>query len=342
MRDSVDLDAAVIPPVIVLNMIDLADRRGVYVDQWFSGTGHSTETLSQTDAKLSFRQASLILQRGLRALPPEPVGLQLGTTDFLVSWGMLGVAMRACDTVGEAVDLGVRFNQASGSLVDAEYHLSGDEFAIELTERAPVPDLRPLLAEEAFAATVALGRVMMGEQFCPSRIEFAYPRPAYVATYDQFFRCPLIFGAEATRLLAPADVLSRPVPTRNPSQLSLALDATRRLLDPADRRPAIVATVESVLRRNLGENLTMVDVADRLCITERTLHRKLAAAGHKFSEIRDNVRHRRALILLRESDIPIGSVAHAVGYSDAREFRRAFYRWTGHSPTQERATASTA
>jgi AraC-like DNA-binding protein len=81
----------------------------------------------------------------------------------------------------------------------------------------------------------------------------------------------------------------------------------------------------------------MGEVADRLHITERTLRRRLADSGYRFGEVRDRVRRQRATLLLRESDQPIGVIAAEVGFSDGREFRRAYARWTGKPPSAERS-----
>ena len=118
------------------------------------------------------------------------------------------------------------------------------------------------------------------------------------------------------------------------------VEAARQLADPEDCRPDTVAAVEGVVRDLVGHPVTMALVADRLAISERTLHRRLAEAGEKFSAIRTRVRLQRATALLRESTLPLKTVAAECGFSDSREFRRAYQRWTGRSPSAERSSAA--
>lgn len=98
----------------------------------------------------------------------------------------------------------------------------------------------------------------------------------------------------------------------------------------------IVAAVRQLLRKRLHENPKLVDVAIELHLIERTLRRQLAATGSGFKAIHDEVRRDRARELLRRGELPIAQVGASVGFRDAREFRRAFKRWTGITPSHAR------
>mgnify|MGYP002660968445 CR=1 FL=1 len=53
--------------------------------------------------------------------------------------------------------------------------------------------------------------------------------------------------------------------------------------------------------------------------------------------LHDRIRTARALELLRQQGLTISQVGTQVGFADAREFRRAFKRWTGQSPSSYRS-----
>lgn len=328
---------AVIPPSIVAGLVEIGEQEGHSVASWFAGTGlEPVEILTSASVKLSFRQAATILRRGLRAMPGRPLGMQVGTRDTLLSWGMLGVAMRSCATAGDALAVARELHQASGSLVDVEVETSGGEIALRLEERQPEPELIAFLCEEAFSSIAVLIRGMVGAGWSPARIELAYPAVPYLERYQSFFRCGIRVGADANRLIFPASDLARPLPTHHEPTLAVAIETCRRLLGDASGRLDIVATVEMLLGRNLREALTMADAASHLHLTERTLRRQLAAAGERFSTIRDRVRERRATFLLRETTLTVDAIAHETGFSDGREFRRAYIRWTGMAPSMAR------
>jgi AraC-like DNA-binding protein len=73
-------------------------------------------------------------------------------------------------------------------------------------------------------------------------------------------------------------------------------------------------------------------IAQRLCMTARTMHRHLVEAGTSFREIREELLRHRAQELLLERQLPIGEVSYLLGYAEPSSFHRAFRRWTGITP----------
>ncbi|UNB55835.1 AraC family transcriptional regulator [Mycolicibacterium sp. YH-1] len=331
------LDDAVIPPSVLAGVVEIGQREGLPVGPWCSATGISPEQLVTSDSiKVSFRQAAMILRRAVRAIPDRPLGMQVGGRDVLLTFGMLGVAMQSCATVADAMVLGIDLHQASGSLVDIDVEVIGAEVVLSVHERAPEPELITFLCEEALCSTWLFIRSVFGTSISPKYVELAYPAPSYERKYRQVFGCPVQFGAPANRMAFNSSVLDDPFPAHHEPTRVAAIDACRRLLDLEGARSDITVAIEALLTQNLRRPVTMAEAADHLNVTERTLRRQLDAAGERFSTVRDRVRERRATFLLRESTLTVDAIARQVGFSEAREFRRAYVRWTGHPPTYQR------
>lgn len=339
MTPSIDprLDEAVIPPSVLAGVVEIGLRQGLPVAAWCSGTGVTpAQLVTSENIKVSFGQAATVLRRAVRAMPGDPVGMQVGARDVLLTMGLLGVAMQSSATFADAAAVAIELHQASGSLVDIDVEVVGADLVLGIHERAPEPELVAFLCEEAFCSTVLIVRSLLGVDTAPKYLELTYPAPTYAREYRNFFRCPVQFSAHANHMVLDSSVLTERLPTHHEATRGAAVDACRRLLDLGGRRPGITAAVESLLSQNLRRPVSMADAARRLHVTERTLRRQLADAGERFSEVRDRVRERRATYLLVESPLPVEAIAREVGFSDAREFRRAYIRWTGHPPTQER------
>ena len=97
--------------------------------------------------------------------------------------------------------------------------------------------------------------------------------------------------------------------------------------------------MERLLRSQLRQQPRLQDVARTLNLSERSLRRKLAESGRIFREIHDRVRAERALELLQAGALSVAEIGVELGFSDPREFRRAFKRWTGMPPQQARRAA---
>ncbi|RSN33311.1 AraC family transcriptional regulator [Amycolatopsis sp. WAC 01416] len=330
---------AAIPPTLLSAVVAIGRQAGLPVSAWFSGTGLEPGLLEDVDVRVSLDQARTVLRRAVAALPERPLGIEVGARDALLSFGFVGVAMRSSATVGDALGVLDELHRASGSLADfiAE-GLDGDEIELYLRERWPDPALLPFLAEEAFASTIAFLRSVLGETWTPTRLFLSYPSPVYAARYERFFRCPVHFAADADRLVISSDVLGSRIPTHHEPTLRTALAVCRSLIAPARIRPGVVAAVEAMLNAHLHRPLTMAEIAAQMHISERTLRRQLAEAGDQFGAIRDRVRERHATALLRHSTLAISAVAAEVGFSDGREFRRAYRRWTGRTPLAARTS----
>jgi AraC-like DNA-binding protein len=314
-------------------LLDYAAERKRDPAAWFEGAAISARQCADPDARLSFRDVALVLRRALRDFPGTGLGLAAGSRVTLPALGLLGFSMMSSPTMGEAAAVGAKYHPVSGSLMDSRARVIDGEFVLEAVERFPEPEILRFLCEKFFASAVAVSRALLGPQYRPLRLELGYPAPAYADEYRQLFRCPIAFGAGRNRLYADPAILSRKIPTHSPSSHAEAL----RLCD--SRMPADAGLIESLqawLRPRLGSAPRIAEAAHDLRLGERTLRRRLGAAGTSFRAIHDALRAERAKVLLRDPRLGIAEIARALGFSEDREFRRAYKRWTGSPPSAAR------
>ncbi|WP_236466791.1 MULTISPECIES: helix-turn-helix domain-containing protein, partial [unclassified Pseudomonas] len=95
--------------------------------------------------------------------------------------------------------------------------------------------------------------------------------------------------------------------------------------------------VRAMMESDLIQYSSLARVSKRLCVTERTLRRRLEHQGSNFQQLLDQVRHERACTMFADPGLSISSIAQALGYSDAVSFRHAFRRWTGLAPSEYRS-----
>ncbi|HET7267343.1 MAG TPA: AraC family transcriptional regulator [Oleiagrimonas sp.] len=330
--------ASVIPPNVLVHVLVYADECGVDTRAWFSGLGLTRAQMLDPQVKVSYHQARTILLRAIAALGEPALGLIVGRRQKIGSFGLLGLLMMTSATFGEAMHQAIDNHQICGCLLDIGFEqLSGEEVALALWPRFDDPQLQPFLCEEVIASSLMIAIQLLGPEFGLKRIELTYAAPAYKSLYPRVLGTHVQFGARHNRAVIDAQWLTRPLPGHNPLTARQALELCKiQLSQRHDCRDEIVTAVQGLLRDRLDHPPRIGEVAVALNLSERSLRRKLADTGHAFREILNEVRTERALELLRGGSMPVMDVADAIGFSDAREFRRAFKRWTGISPREAR------
>ncbi len=331
--------AAAMPAPVVAHLMETLAREGHPVAVW-AGRAGIRRAGAAADLELAFPQVVRFLTEMVRALPDRPLGFEAGARPLLQSFGMLGVAVQTADYVEGAVAVGLQYHQAAGSLVDFAVDADAETLGLTVVPRSADPELLPFLCEETLLSVTTLLRSALGdERWSPAAIELPYPAPPYAAEYRARFGAAVRFDAPAGRMTVPLALLAVPLPRRESAVHAAALAACRALTGtPAEARDLDhVWAVEQLLRADLRRPFTMAGVARQLNTTERTLRRSLTEAGESFRSIHARVRRERAETLLRTTDLPMRTVAEAVGFADARDFRRAFAQWTGSTPAQVRA-----
>lgn len=329
------LDAAVFPVFLLQTTVSRCAAEGIDPEALCRGLGFVVADLDDPACRVSFRQASRLIRRALQSRAGPGLGLRVGAVNSLGSLGLLGHAMSLCRTFAEAIQVGLQHQFSGGGLVELSGGLSGDELVIDLSFLFPDPEIRVFCVEEMLASCQVYCRTLLGPDFRFRSIELDYPAPPHADAYDDMLDAPVQFGCLHNRATMDASWLMHELPNHNPVALRQALNL---LAADAVRPPRhdLAAAVERVLGRNLERGVALEDVAAEFNMSGRTLRRRLIAQGVSFDGLLDQVRHQRALELIRSGAYPVERIAAAVGYRDARSFRRAFKRWTGCNPSEFR------
>jgi len=196
------------------------------------------------------------------------------------------------------------------------------------------------LSNEATLASVAsIIRQVSPTHFTPLEVSFKHPAPASTTAHEAYFGCPVYFEAEMDGLSVSSGALSSPNRLGDDGItrfLLKHLDAELQILD-ADR--GLEEMVQSAIARSLSEGAPkMPDIARRLGMSERTLHRRLAEEGLSFQKIAVDAKRELATGLLSQSGYSIAEIAFLTGFSEQSAFNRAFKRWAGQTPAAYRET----
>jgi AraC-like DNA-binding protein len=207
------------------------------------------------------------------------------------------------------------------------------------------------LHDMTLGVLLTTGRRLAGPAWTLDRVWFVHDRPdlsgfpgapdpvAHLA--GVFGTADIQFGAADNGVAFRATLLDLPVLTADPGLSSVMITQADGALIERSIETDIVSRVRPVVRSLLprGGGL-LVEVATRLRMSPRTLQRRLAEDSATLHEIVEEERKEEALRLLRDPRRPLAEIAYRLGYSDMANFLRAFKRWTGATPGQQRRRAA--
>ncbi|MEE4146535.1 MAG: AraC family transcriptional regulator ligand-binding domain-containing protein [Halieaceae bacterium] len=291
------------------------------------------------DTRLSGAQQLRIIQNA-RSLNPAPeLGLQIGLQLGPSSHGPIGYLALSSPDLLTALQALRDFLPLRIAIVQLGLAQSGPwlQCSMQLTISAPADEKRMLL-ECCALLLQSLVESITGKSLDNARFEFDFPAPTYHRLYRHYFHSPTLFSRDSCQLLLPTSLLHTPNVAGDPVSYGLARDLCQQLLE---QLPAASTSLTDRVRRRLlsmpagtaGEE----DVAAALFVSKRTLARRLQREGSSYRQIRDSLYAELAARHLRESGLSVEAIAALLGYHDSANFRRAFRRWYGLSPSEFRA-----
>lgn len=198
----------------------------------------------------------------------------------------------------------------------------------------PIPRQR---IEFIFVTLIGFCRWISGCEVHPLAIELPYPAPADPAPYQSAFRCPVSFDAPRNSLLFARADLAVPLPTCNPVLADLHERFAGEYLKHFDHAQTSYRAREVIIRRLPDGEPRRDEVAGALCMSERTLQRRLEQEATSFVQLLDNTRRELAAQYLGQLHLSLGQAAFLLGFADQSSFFRACKRWFELPPGQYRS-----
>ncbi|SEI95894.1 AraC family transcriptional regulator [Demequina mangrovi] len=250
--------------------------------------------------------------------------------------GALGLGLKTAPTAQGALQRLVRYILVLSDTL--EYELRRGERPTLVMSRPSHRRGAQLANECALAAVVSVLRGITGVHLAPESVTFRHAGPASVADHEAFFGCPVRFDGEANAIaFAPAALRT---PTTHADEglsayLLAELDQLKRTTEDQSLESRIYAAVTDALPDGVPRR---AQVALRLGMSERTLHRRLAEEELSFRSIARAAQLDAAEALLTQTPSSLGEIAFLTGFSDQSAFSRAFKAHTGLTPMAYRSS----
>ncbi|CAD5107455.1 AraC-like transcriptional regulator QhpR [Zestomonas carbonaria] len=270
----------------------------------------------------------------------DSIGLRFGNALRSTDLGVLGQALRSMDRLEDMLHGVSRYAVTRSQVEKIEISLSGNLVTISYQITDPTILPRRQDAELTLALFLSCIRELSASAVSPLRVDFEHAAPKDLRLHRETFHCPLHFNQDCNRLHFDKSLLDLPVHTANKRLLQALqpfLEEQRKL------RSQPVSLLSEVSQAIAGElrlgRVGVVQVAESLHMSVRTLQRRLGELDLEFGELVEEVRRALALEYVGNSNYRLTDVALMLGYTEASSFSRAFRRWTDLTPREYRKKA---
>jgi AraC-like DNA-binding protein len=322
--------------VWVRGIADMLASEGLDVPGLLAAAGIDAAALEAPSARLATEKISRLWELAVERSGNPAIGLAQHQVVRPASFDVVGYTMMSSANLHGAFE---RLTRYLLILSDALTMTLSDEregfrvtFELFGGER-PVPRQR---IEFIFVTLIGFCRWVSGREVHPLEIALPFPAPTNPAPYREAFRCRLSFDAPGNSLLFAAADMAAPLPTSNPVLAELHERFAGEYLKHFDHAQVSYRAREVIVRRLPDGEPRRDQVASELCMSERTLQRRLELEATSFIQLLDDTRRELAEQYLGRLHLSLAQAAYLLGFADQSSFFRACRRWFDLSPGQYR------
>ncbi|MDR7040599.1 AraC-like DNA-binding protein [Methylobacterium sp. BE186] len=260
------------------------------------------------------------------------LGLLVGQRTTLASFGLLGVLLRNCASVGDAL----RALEAHacvrdrGAVIGLGVH--ADIAVLSYAPHEPEVEGAVLHLERALATVTNILRGLCGPHWAPLEVLLPRSAPRDTEPYTGFFKGPVRFDQETAALVLPAALLEQPIAGADPALRQRVEDHICHL--EADQTSTLTDKLREYLQTAVTRHRCKAERVARLrLVNRRTMSRRLRAEGKSFRQLANEAQFRVAKQLLADTIMSLAQISDCLDFSEPAAFTHAFRRWSGMTPS---------
>ncbi|KAA1171915.1 AraC family transcriptional regulator [Marinobacter salinexigens] len=334
ISNSIAQDVPIMSARYAQRFTQFMEKRGVKAHALLKNTDMSEELLTNHESFLSINQVIRLLDNATWLMTDERAPFQFGQQLDLPSHGLLGFAVLGHENPRQLISMIVQYLRVGLPLMDMDLSSTGSTFRIRLIDTWDLGHILPCVTK------IYMGSIhRIASQVCDHfDIEFSFSTtmgsPAWqTLAGNSEFR----FNQTYSQVTMP--LMGRPAKP-NDASLEFLMARNRQPQEERNRESdETVMQVRELIMSQPGRPCTTDNIARRLNISTRTLRQHLSAAGTSFRQLRNEIRENFATLYLKDTSVPLESIASKLGFSDQAGFTKAYRAWTGTTPGDIRKQA---
>ena len=299
----------------------------------------NTQQFIQEETLLTAQQQIQILQNSLYLTEHQDFGLRLGQRLTTSTHGAMGFLVNSSPNLLMALKafqafLPTRISFACLNMKqEANDIICSVEFDVALSST-----VHCVLSEICAVIFYECAEFIVGRPVTEASICFSHAKPSHSRYYADYLPGTCSFSANDLRVSIPLSVCEIPNVSANQQGYLLATKQCELMLAQLNlETPSDLYYIQKIILSHPLSELNEASVAAALFVSKHTLTRRLKQQGLSFRDIRDDILSKQASNYLRDSALSVDSIASLLSYHDSANFRRAFKRWFGMTPSDYRA-----
>jgi len=326
-----------IPSQYLFVLAECVEDFGIDKHSWLGGIEDPAVLTSCTESLVSFELFETLALRAARMANNPALGFSVGQRLTLASHGVLGYALTHCENIIQAATIIEKYISIRMPLIRCSTAYEGDEFVVLFEENTALTGNMRTLLIDALLLTVKVSL----DQLMPSlhnQFTVGFPYKEHkLFPYQSLFGCQLRFCDRVASIRIPENLTKKRIKGSNAFARQEAEVLCKKERDRQFSGNTYTVRIQNKLLEKPGNFPNLDVVASWFNLTQRTLHRRLIDENTSYKQIVEDIKRSLAISYLTKSSIPIKEISFFLNYQEPANFRRAFVRWTSHSPSSYRS-----
>ncbi|RXT01901.1 MULTISPECIES: AraC family transcriptional regulator [Acinetobacter] len=298
----------------------------------------NAEQLMRDDSMITASQQIQILQNSLELATSEQFGLRLGRRLTPSTHGAMGFLINSSPNLMAVLNAFHTFLPTRMSLIRLEVQSdAAGTTCLIFFEQSLSSAVHRLLSETIAVIFLECAEFIIGRPLTEAVVHFSHAAPAHYACYADYLACTYQFDQAQLLIQIPTELCLIANASAHHDSYLLAMQQCEIILNRLNTQQynTTYQVQKAMLSYPLGQ-LSEEDLAAALFMNKRTLARRLVKENTSYRLIRDRILSEKASSYLHDPQISVEAIASLLNYHDSANFRRAFKRWFGVSPSAYR------
>jgi len=313
-------------------LADLALARGAQPRDLFRGVRLNLDEIKSAKKQISPDQYLSLIANAQKLLDADDTSFVYGQTLFPGMYGPVSQALQQMSTCRQVIEHFCHYQALLSPLLTPRVFENDQYLFVYWQDTIGAEEQLSFLVESHMKALTSMLDWFAGEKL-RWQYQFSHAEPDYIEQYWVNFGQQISFNQQMNMLLIPKAVVDKPWSETTSLGGEAVLNASRLQLAELGVEKSFIAQVYDYLMMNIDKPLNLDRISIAFKYSPASMKRKFKKHNTSFQEQVDLVRKHTAIHLFYTKGYSYQQIAEHLRFNDLNNFRRAFKRWTGFSPT---------